>query len=188
MLLFIDCEGEPIQEFSALYVDSATYSIVDVFHHHIRFPRQHGFDTDWWARRHIHGLNRDYLARYGLRDERALLSTFQSWLTTHPYSIIFANAPYKESTFLQLSVSDVCLPPWKERADLRCHTVALSAKKCATPILGVTCDAHSSFRAFLPRRPYAPSSTELLKCEYAFHCSLYDSLECYLFYKDKNRQ
>ena len=76
MLIFVDCEGAPIQEFTALYVDSDSHEIVDVFHRHVSFPSTHGYDTDRWARRHVYGLNRTYLAANGLRDETILLCEF----------------------------------------------------------------------------------------------------------------
>ena len=146
MLIFVDCEGAPIQEFTALYVDGDSHEIVDVFHRHVSFPSTHGYDTDRWARLHVHGLNRTYLAANGLRDETILLCEFNEWLHSHPYDRILANAPQKESAFLNLPVLDVCLPPWKQRAHLLSHRLSLSLKRRSIPINGIMCSsAHLSF-------------------------------------------
>ena len=181
MLIFVDCEGQPIQEFTALYVDSDSHDIVDVFHQYVRSTDDR-YDPDWWARRHVHGLNRDYLALHGLRDEQTLLCAFRRWLTTHPYDELLAHAPHKERQFLQLPVRDVSLPPWKERAHLLSHRIALSLKRGAIPINCVTCSAHTSFVDWRPRRPYTLSAKDVIKRDFAFHCSLYDCIEMYLFY------
>ena len=182
MLLFVDSEGDPIQEFTALYVNEQSREIVDVFHRHVAFPC-HRYDTDRWPRRHIHGLDRAYLAKHGLRDEGALRTEFVEWLRSHPYEDILANGPTKENAFLNLQITDLRLPPWKERGLLDCHKSALSFKKRAIPINGITCSAsHSSFVNWLPRRPHAPSPADVIKRDFGHHCSLYDCMELYFFY------
>ena len=181
MLLFVDSEGEPIQEFTALYVNKQSREILDVFHRHVAFPSC-GYDTDHWPRRHIHGLQRAYLAKHGLRDEGALRHDFSEWLRSHPYDEILANDPSKESVFLNLPISDVCLPPWQDRGVLSSHQRALSLKRRAIPINGITCSsAHSHFLNWLPRRPHAPSPTDVIKRDFGHHCSLYDCMELYFF-------
>ena len=183
MLIFIDCEGEPIQEFTALYVDSDSHNIVDVFHRHVSHPSTYGYDSDRWARRHVHGLNRAYLAIHGLHDETMLLCEFNAWLHFHPYEKILANAPWKESTFLHRPVQDVCLPQWTDRAVLLSHRLSLSLKHSAVPINGITCsDAHSSFVGWCPRRPNVLSPKDVVKRNFGFHCSLYDCMEIYFYY------
>ena len=183
-MIFVDCEGEPIQEFTALYVDSALHTIVDVFHRHVAFPSSSpAYDSDQWGRRHIHGLNRDYLATHGLKDETNLMSDFYEWLRLHPYDTIFANAPHKESTFLNLPIVDVCLPSWKERVQLLSHYLTLKMKRRAIPINGIKCDsAHSSYKNWSPRRPYNLSPTDVIKLDFGFHCSLYDCFEIFWYY------
>ena len=183
MLIFVDCEGAPIQEFTALYVDGDSHDIVDIFHRYVSFPFSRGYDADHWARQHVHGLNRTYLAANGLRDETLLLREFNEWLCSHPYEQMLANAPQKESDFLQLPVFDVCLPPWKERAQLLSHRLSLSLKRHSMPINGIMCaSAHSSFVAWRPRRPYSLSPTDVIKRDYGFHCSLYDCIELYFYH------
>lgn len=182
MLLFVDSEGDPIQEFTALYVDKQSHEIVDVFHHHVAFPSQ-GYDTDRWPRRHIHGLDREYLTKHGLRDEDVLRDKFNEWLRSHPYDEILANGPSKESAFLHLPISDVCLPPWQDRGVLLSHQLALSLKRRAAPINGVKCSsAHSRFLNWRPRRPCAPSPADVVKSDFGWHCSLYDCMELFYYY------
>lgn len=182
MLLFVDSEGDPIQEFTALYVNKQSSEIVDVFHRHVTFPSR-GYDTDYWSRRHIHGLDRAYLAKHGLRDEGALLNDFSEWLRFHPYEEMLANAPSKEQIFLKLPISDLHLPPWKDRGVSASHKSALSLKRHAIPINGISCSsAHSFFLNWRPRRPHAPSPTDVIKHDFGHHCSLYDCMELYFFY------
>ena len=183
MYIFIDCEGEPIQEFTALYVDSVSHDILDVFHRHVKFTKTYGYDSDRWARRHVHGLNREYLALHGVQDEHVLLREFKDWLQWHPYEQILANAPRKESMFLNLPIHDVCLPPWKDRAVLLSHRLAVSLKRDAMPINGIQCSvAHSCFIDWCPRRPYSLSPKDVIKRDFGFHCSLYDCMELYFYH------
>ena len=90
-----------------------------------KFTKTYGYDSDRWARRHVHGLNREYLALHGVKDDHVLLREFKDWLQSHPYEQIVANAPRKESMFLNLPIQDVCLPPWKDRAVLLSHRLAV---------------------------------------------------------------
>ena len=183
MLIFVDCEGEPIQEFTALYVDSDSHTIIDVFHRYVAYPSVCGYDSDRWARRHVHGLNRLHLSVHGLHNPTELLSDFNEWLHSHPYEHILANAPQKESAFLNLPILDVCLPPWKQRAQLLSHRLSLSLKRHSIPINGIRCSsAHSSFVDWRPRHLYSLSPTDVIKRDFGFHCSLYDCMELYFYY------
>ena len=84
MIVFVDCEGEPLQEFTALYVNVEKQLIVDVFHRHVCYPFT--YDKDSFSRRHIHGLNRDFLSKNGLSNESVLLLHFRKWLSERPYT------------------------------------------------------------------------------------------------------
>ena len=103
MILFIDCEGTPMQEFSALYVNEENGECISCAYY--------DYDCHAWARRHIHGLNLHYLAKNALKDEDELLCTSLN-LQAHLYRRIFANAPLKGKDFLNVSVRDVQLPLW----------------------------------------------------------------------------
>lgn len=187
MIIFIDSEGDPVQEFSALYVDSKTLNIIDVFHNFVRYPFK--IDYDSWARRHIHGLSLEFLAANGLENESVLKTKFSEWLSSHPYTVIYGHAPHKEEVFLNVCVSDVSLLPWRLRRDLPSHRVALSLKKSASPVLSVQCaEAHSSFLSWRPSHRRAYSETDSAKMEFAHHCSFYDCVELYLDFVSKNRK
>ena len=186
-MIFIDSEGSPIQEFSALYVDPTSQEIKDVYHRYIAFPSDDGGgDSDWWARRHVHGLNRAYLTLNGLADEQALLCDFNKWLQSHPYDKLLAHAPDKERAALHLPVQDVCLPSWQERGHLLSHRIALSMKRKCISICGVSCslDAHSSYVEWRPRRRFTLAPSDVHKRHFGHHCSLFDCIECYLFMKN----
>ena len=140
MLIYIDSEGEPIQEFSAIYVDELSGDVVDVFHHHVIYPFE--YDKDIFSRRHIHGLNRDFLSQHGQRDEDAVIRLFHEWLKLHPFDCIYAHAPAKEVKLLSLPVKDVCLKPWSERQFYKSHQLALAMKLSHFPVCNVVCIAH----------------------------------------------
>ena len=180
-MLFIDSEGEPVQEFSAIYVHNETYEILDVFHRYVVYPSI-AYDCDTFARHHVHGLSTSFLSKHGLRDEDELLCEFNKWLLSHPCDIIYANAPSKEEGLLNMSIMDIRLKPWKERCLLPSHRSALSMKLNSIPISDTVCHAHSSFRGWKPKKGDCISPTDSAKIAFSYHCSLYDSIECLLFY------
>lgn len=184
-MIFIDSEGEPIQEFSAIYVHEETHEIIDVFHRYVQYPSL-SCDKDKFARLHVHGLNMSYLSLHGLKNEDELLCEFRTWLNNHPFTVIYANGSSKEEKFLNMPVVDVHLKSWKERCLLSSHQRACSMKMNATPICDVVCNAHTSFRGWKPKRAYSMSPTDAAKILFYHHCSLYDSVECFLFYTQCN--
>ena len=178
MMLFVDSEGEPIQEFSAIYVHPQTMEIVDVFHHYVIYPYSN--DGDRWARRHVHGLTLSYLSDHGLFDEKELKRKFHHWLSSHPYEAIYGHAPRKEEVFLHVPITDICLQPWKSRRSVLSHRLALSLKKNDIPICGVQCSsAHSSYISWRPKNRHSLTSADCAKFEFGHHCSLYDCAEMY---------
>ena len=179
MYIFVDSEGDPTQEFSAIYVNETTYGIEDVFHHHVCYPFK--CDYDQFSRRCVHGLNRDYLRQHGLANEKELVTLFHEWLKTHPYSTIYGHAPHREEKLLSLSITDVCLKQWQERLLCHSHQVAVKMKKNLSPICNVICDVHDKFSGWLPKNVNSPSLTDCAKMCFSHHCSLYDCVECYLF-------
>ena len=168
-----------MQEFSAVYVNENGH-VVDVFHQHVRYPFSKDYDV--FARRYIHGLNRDFLAIHGLQSESELLSLFREWLKSHPYDHVLAHAPSKEMYLLGIHVQDVALKPWKERTYCKSHRTSIFMKRYAIPICGVTCFAHDIFVKWKPRRTEKPTVTDTAKMAFSYHCSLYDCVECVLFY------
>jgi len=182
-MIFIDSEGDPIQEFSALYAYKNV--IVDVFHQYVYYPSMSVYDEDHFARSHVHGLDLDFLNCHGLKSEQELLTLFSSWLEKHPHSIMFAHAPAKERHFLEMTINDVRLLPWKKRRDLPSHRRTLLMKKSIIPICNTICSAHTSYCGWQCKRKSGTMNvTDLAKIDFGYHCSLYDSLECFFFYTD----
>ena len=180
MLIFVDSEGEPVQEFSAIYVDPINLKIVDVFHRYVTYPLCH--DEDVFSRRHVHGLDIDFLSTHGVSNEIELVTLFHQWLETHPYESIYGHAPAKEENLLSLPIEDICLKPWKDRSDCASHRTALSIKMNSVPICGVTCNAHSRYCCWKAKRSL--TETDKAKMLFRHHCSLYDCVECFLFHSE----
>lgn len=182
MLVFVDCEGSPVQEFSAIYADELSGEIVDVFHQYVKYSSKETYDIDKFSRHHLHGLNLEFLTLHGLRNEETLVTMFHEWLQQHPHNGIFAHAPKKEEKLLSLKINDICLKPWKERGTCYSHVKAVSMKKQKIPICNVTCEAHGSFMSWKPKKPYCMSISDIVKMDFLHHCSLYDCIECFFFY------
>lgn len=178
MIVIVDSEGDPIQEFTALYCDETVAIVHDVFHRHVRYPFVS--DCDKFARSHIHGLDLNFLTEHGLCDENQLLTNFMLWLSSHPYSSIYANAPAKEIAFLSLPILDVKLKPWKERVHCTSHKKAVSKKLRREPIFNVSCEAHNYVKWKVSHKKVL-SATDIAKFHFSFHCSLYDCYECMLY-------
>ena len=182
MKVFMDTEGSPTQELSALLVNDQ-WEIVAVYHAYAACSPT----EDIFCRRHLHGLNLQVLFALGFPNESALIADFQRWLTLFPVDTILANDPKKErQLFPHLCVKDVSLPVWVGRVGLPAYQAALKAKCLELPILGVSCGswAHSAFVSSVRSKRCNPSDTDILKCNHNFHCSLYDSLMIYLYIKD----
>lgn len=187
MILFLDSEGEPIQEFTALYVDPQTMDIVDVFHEYVKYPYIR--DSDRWARQHVHGLHLNFLSENGLVNEEELKRKFHNWLSSHPYDNIYGHAPRKEEVFLQLPIVDICLQPWKTRRQILSHRLALSLKKSDIPICGVQCSlAHKSYLSWRPKNRHSLTPADCAKFDFGHHCSLYDCTELYFEFMPENKK
>ena len=177
-MIIIDCEGTPVQEFSALYVNDATCVIENVFHQHVHYP--YSFDYDAFARRHVHGLDFKFLRQCKLRNLGEVLDLFREWLKAYPSDKIYAHNPTKEKRLLSLHINDVCLKPWAERACLRSHQMALNMKLNCKPVRGISCSVHSQFVKWRPKNVHSPSLTDIAKVNFRHHCSLYDCMEIFL--------
>ena len=175
-IIFIDMEGSPVQELSAIHMNAWTKQIVDVYHAHA-FSHQ----SDLWARTHIHGLALSFLNNHGFRDEEALIQNFKRWLVQKDIVSLYANGPGKESEVLNIPISDIGLPPWADRIYQPYHQMALSFKREFIPILDKRCcfEAHAAFTHYNMKRL---NETEIAKSSHGFHCSLYDAYELYLSY------
>ena len=180
MRIYINSQGYPIQEFSAIYVDGETHEIVDVFHKYVIYPCS-VYDDDKYLRKHVHGLDLDYLAAHGLRDEEELKTTFLTWLSDHPYDAMYGDHPSREAELLSLTIEDVFLVPWSSRDSEISHKLALSLKQKCTKICNVCCAAaHRSFRYWPPLRVHNMNCRDKARVKYRHHCSFYIALECFL--------
>lgn len=126
MLLVADSEGDPIPEWSDILIDENKDSICNVFHAHGKYF--YAADRGRSVRKHMHGLNSNYLSRHSVTDVDPLLCRFLSQL--HPYAAfdMYANAPSKEETFLGRPVNDVRLLGWADRMRTKAHVIAKTLK------------------------------------------------------------
>ena len=174
----MDCEGDPVQELSAIAMDNVTYQIVSIYH-------KHAFcnpEDDPWSRINIHGLNPDYLKDYGFPNEDQLFTDFQKWLDSFTIVQMFANNPGRERMlFPNHTINDILLPRWEIRMRQPYHETALRFKQLCAPIVNVRCNRYVHCR-FITRYHIVPSAKELAKILYGFHCALYDCYELYLYY------
>jgi len=183
LLLFMDSEGVPIQEITGFIVDSTTFVIVSVYHDYAYCSPS----TDTYSRNHIHGLCPKVLQITGFLNESALLYDFLQWLSTHDVGEVIANDPRKEKMLVpHLPTVDAQLPGWSERAELRCYNIALMYKKLNYGICDVFCgpEPHSSFVSPHQSRSKNPTVKDLLFQQHGYHCSLYDTLMIYIYWKD----
>ena len=184
MKVFIDSEGCPTQELSAILVDDQ-WTIVKVYHAYAAC----NVTDDTFCRYHLHGLNLNLLQRVGFPNEASLIADFQRWLSHYPIDVIMANDPKKERLlFPHLPVQDVGLPMWLLRVGLPSYRTALDSKRRMLPINGVVCGpwVHSAFRCAVCSNFHRPSDTDILKRIHGYHCSLYDTYMIYLYVKDLN--
>ena len=176
-VIFVDMEGTPVGEVSAIQMNLVTRQIVDVYHNH---ADMHGYDE--WCQRHYHGLNPLFLERFGLGSEHELLNDFKEWLRGKEIFAMYANNPGKEKAALGRTIYDIELPRWSERKKRPSHIMAKAFKKIGVPILNKRCppEAHSSYRYF-PVNCWT-NETELAKHDFGYHCALYDTYELFLTY------
>lgn len=179
LILLVDSEGEPAQELAAICVDLVSLTIKDVYLNYAKPPSVTP-DVDWFSRRHIHGLSREFLQRCAFENEDALLADFHSWRKKYIINEIFAHAPGKEEVLLNLAITDVKLPPWIERCKSLHHRVALCMKTLDMYVKDTACtryDAHSDYEGWHQHR----TRGDLARQEYGHHCALYDTVSILLY-------
>lgn len=180
-IIFIDLEGYPLQEMSALEMSGTTFNPIDVFHEH---AYSEDIELDWYARKHIHGLSPAYLKANGHATPSKLIDSFKTWLSKKKYKLLYANDPTMEriTLGLELEIQDIKLERWANRINKPYHQIAQDFKVSFDSICCKRCSplAHSSFQGAIIKRPNNPS--DLARHAHGFHCSLYDVYELYLFY------
>ena len=179
-IIFVDTEGCPIQEMSAIEMDKETEKIVDVYHEFANIPNP---EVDWYSSKYIHGLQPAFLAEYGFQNQIQLTEDFKLWLMTKSVHKLYANDPTHERGLLKpYVVEDLRLPIWKERVLEDYHEIAQNLKERNIPFFSTTncfLEAHSNFRPLT----YFKNYTHKLKSAHGFHCCLYDVYELYLYYR-----
>jgi hypothetical protein len=175
--LLLDAEGTPLQELAAIEVDRKSNAIIDVFHDFADTASDDD-DDDNYARRHVHGLNREHLKKAGFPSEGCLISEFKLWLAPKGNIQIFANGVDRERKLLGLKILELKLSPWSERRHDTSHIMARRYKELSIPILKESCSqhAHSSFVSAIISSNY---ETNIAKARHGYHCALYDVLELY---------
>ena len=155
------------------------FAIIDVFHAHANVP---SMKADFWSRRNIHGLSLDFLNDHGFPSEQELRAAFHVWFSKRNSVVNFANAPAKESKFLNIKLTDVELPIWVERAKCPAHQIALAFKQHETPIGNAACfsSIHSCYSPPECKKSLDDRTRAILN--WGFHCSLYDAFEAYLHF------
>lgn len=175
-MIFVDSEGTPMQELSALEMDFNTREIVDAFHAHAYSP-----EPDAYARNHIHGLSFDFLRKHGYPKPYQMIDAFKTWLRGKNYLLIYGNNPTKEVKDLKLNISDIDLDKWAVRTHRPYHKISFLFKKFNIPISSKRCydEAHSAYKNVIVR-PH--NMSDIAKRAHGHHCSLYDCYEMYLCY------
>ena len=175
-IIFVDIEGEPGQESSAIAMNANTREITAVYHAYAYTD-----EPDDWSRCHVHGLSQTFLKENGFSNEAALVSDFKRWFRNKDVLVALANNPQKEIRILKLPVKDIGLPQWTDRYQLTSYQTALAFKRKRVPVFNTMCnsEAHNKFRYF---PSYRNTETELIKKDFGHHCSLYDVFSLYLHY------
>ena len=175
-IIFVDIEGDPAQELSAIAMNADTREITDVYH-----ANAYTDQPDDWSRSHVHGLDKTFLKENGFPDQVTLVSDFKRWLRNKDILVTYANNPGKEIQTLNLLVKDIGMPQWAERVYLTSYRTALAFKRKSVPVRNTICKsgAHGKFR-YYPNYRY--TFAEHIKRDFGHHCSLYDAFSLYLYY------
>ena len=179
-IIFLDMEGARVEEMAAIQMNAGTLQIMDVFHAFAKATCQ-----DDWARRHCHGLSKDWLennAEY--ENEKELIEGFRKWLRGKNVIQFFANNPSKEKSVLGdmfVPIHDLQLREWEVRDSQHSHNIALDMKRKSVPVLHRRClpEVHSSFQKVAV---YSCSAKDRAKERAGYHCALYDTAELLYYY------
>ena len=167
-------EGEPIQELSALAVDSKTLEVMDIFHHYGDYSA-----SDKFARVHVHGLSKHFLSQHSVGSESKLINKFLIWLEAKNVKAIYANNPTKEVEVLGLPVINYPLSNWIDRQDNFLHQLTIRLKNNSHDFCHRCCPAEAHSAYIQPYKHKNPAITEA-KAKHGFHCSFYDVVELFL--------
>ena len=178
MIIFVDSEGGPIQELSAIAMSPSKNTIVNIYHNF-------GFcssDTDVWARKHIHGLDPEILIDIAFPNESLLIKDFKTWLSQFHVINAYGNNTFRESCKLNLSITDIGLPLWSERVKHNYHKIPNQYKLYNEPFNFLACDSERHRLYVRPNVSLCRTLCQKAKALHGWHCSLADVFELYLFY------
>ena len=149
-----------------------------MFHDYACYDSQR---DDSWARKHIHGLDAEYLDFYGFRNSQELTSKLNDWLTAFPEAVIYDMYPHRLQESVNRPISNVNYKSWEERRFLACHKEALRMKLNGESVNGTVClhDAHCRFESW----PYNRYIRDLYINDFKWRCALYNCVELFLFKK-----
>ena len=170
-------EGAYVEELAAIRMSVETLQLLDVYHEFAK-PKC----SDAWARRHVHGLNKNlHEIVNAFETPEALIRDFKDWTRGMNVLTVYANNPMKEQKELDWPIRDIGLPNWEDRDTLPSHEIALGMKKRWLPVLNRRCSAvvHKEFE-FFP--VYRGRKSELAKARWGCHCPLYECFEMMLEY------
>ena len=181
LILFLDSEGEETQEMAAILVDTISMKIKDVYLNWAKPPSKLGLvDIDWYSRKHVHGLSRTFLQNRGLESEEALVADFQTWLQQYQINEFCGHAPAKEEILLGRQITDVKLPPWKDRLALESFRITQLMKSLDISVLGKRCSrstVHCEYKNW--SRFQTPG--DHVRQVFGHHCAFYDCVMILLF-------
>lgn len=181
LILIIDSEGESLQELAAICLDVVNLCIKDVYLQWAKPSLPKSMDVDWFARKHVHGLNRNFLQQNGFENEEALMADFNAWRRKYTINEIIGHAPAKEEILLNLPITDVKLAPWAERYKELHHCVALCMKTLDMHVKDTACSrftTHSEYEGWHVTR--TRTRGDLAREEFGAHCALYDCVSIML--------
>ena len=127
----------------------------------------------------MHGLNRAYLHRNGFETEDQLVADFHAWRHRFCINEIYGHQPEKESTLLNIPITDIRLPIWALRVELPSHRKAMEMKASASPIHHTFClpyVVHNEYRGWTRVR----SEGDRARHAFGVHCALIDCAEMVL--------
>lgn len=181
-ILIVDTQGEPVQELAAICIDVVSLCIKDVYLQWAKPFLSQSPDGDWFARKHIHGLNRKFLQQHGFENEEALVADFNAWRGKYAINEIIGHAPAKEEILLNLPITDVKLAPWIKRYNKLHHCVALCLKTLDMHIKDIQCSrfkVHNEYEGWI--MPVARTGDDLARQEFGAQCSLYNCVSILLY-------
>ena len=179
--MFIDMEGTPVQELSALMMDIKQECIIAAYHRHAYCSPT----MDRWCRSNIHGLDPDVLKEIGFPNEDELFNDFKIWFQkfTHVEKA-YANNPRKETRFLSIPVTDIELPVWSERVKFMYHNIPNRFKEDNQSLfMNINIICNTKYHGlFSPSRVRCRTPCQVAKSKASHHCSLADVSELFLYY------